>query len=214
MNSWALCCALVAAGLLAGCGSTFAQPGPTSSVTSPVESEGTLPGSSASFDVKAVSNRDARVVRDFVHFALQPTSKRVQRIPLSHAGVMLGIGRELTRPLPLDAASEPSSWVINRRHYEGYEGPFSGLRFIKRHVEGSQQAGGARLSGDLQASAGHHPHCAGPAKPAPDGMTSLRRVSVQPAKGSISDCTSWFTVDLFLNESNEVVAVTLDIFGA
>jgi hypothetical protein len=40
----------------------------------------------------------------------------------------------------------------------------------------------------------------------------MRRVSVQPAAGSIDSCLDWFTVDLFVTRSGEVAAVTLDLW--
>jgi hypothetical protein len=64
----------------------------------------------------------------------------------------------------------------------------------------------------MQVSLGDHPHCASPPVPPPRGMAGARRVSVQPDENSITSCLAWFSVDLFLDEHRNVVAVTLDIW--
>jgi hypothetical protein len=46
----------------------------------------------------------------------------------------------------------------------------------------------------------------------PEGLAYKRRVSLQPAYGSVTSCLSWFTVDLFVDEHRDIVAVTLDLW--
>lgn len=46
----------------------------------------------------------------------------------------------------------------------------------------------------------------------PQPLADLRRVSVQPADGSIESCPQWFTVDLYVDGSGTVQAITLDLY--
>lgn len=48
--------------------------------------------------------------------------------------------------------------------------------------------------------------------PAPDLVSSLRRLTLRPRDETIRSCLDWFTVDLFVGGDGEVVAVTLDLY--
>lgn len=147
-------------------------------------------------------------------FALTPGPRTLRPLPLSAAGVQLGLGEEVLRTLDATAAADASSWRLDtdQRSFRGRTGPFSALSTLTAHVDGAGQDPGLRLSGDLQASVGEHPHCASRPQPTPPGLETLERISLQPARGSVSSCIGWFTVDLFLDDSGEVVAVTTDLW--
>ena len=216
-------CLATASLALTGCGAAdsdgttaTSQPSGTPTHTfEPNPARGAAPQSWSLRVTPAMTDEDAQVMKDFVAFTLDPTKDAAQRVPLSSRGAVLGLGTDLVRELPRESVTDPSSWIINpeQGHYEGIDGPFSALGLIRAHVEGGPKAGGSRLTGDLQASVGPHPHCVSPPRPAPSGLRSLRRLSLQPADGSTSDCLSWFSVDLFLDKSYEIVAITVDQWG-
>lgn len=160
-----------------------------------------------------VPSEDARLVDDFVAFALDPRASTLQPLPLSPQGVRIGLGEDLIKELVPDAATDPASWRINpARAFRGYVGPFSALQTIRGHAQGEGGDSGLRKSGDMTVSVGPHPHCASPPVPAPSGLADARRVSVQPTDDSITSCLAWFSVDFFLDSNRDIVAVTLDLW--
>ena len=50
--------------------------------------------------------------------------------------------------------------------------------------------------------------CASPPGPAPPAVSGLLRRNIQPR--DVSSCLQWFAVDVFVDESGEIRAVTLD----
>ena len=110
---------------------------------------------------------------------------------------------QLMTHVPREQIADPDSWVLEPKVFRAYVPPFSALVTVERHPE---------VRDDVEVSVGPHPHCAAPPQPAPELVAGLRRVSFQPAEASIDSCLMWFTVDLFVNEDGEVVAVTLDIW--
>lgn len=149
------------------------------------------------------SAADSQLVRDFVEFAVDPSSTTAAEVPFSPDGVSLGLGPQLMTHVPRERIADPDSWVLEPKVLRAYVPPFSALVTVERHPE---------VRDDVEVSVGPHPHCAASPQPAPELVAGLRRVSFQPAEASIDSCLMWFTVDLFVNEDGEVVAVTLDIW--
>ncbi|WP_147381275.1 hypothetical protein [Nocardioides immobilis] len=162
---------------------------------------------------KHLSARDARLLDDFIRFALRPMAATASRLPFAER-VRLGLGPVLLGDLPLESVQDPSSWLVNTRsgYLRGVQGPFSATQLISSHVHYDSEGGEPQQSGDLQRSVGEHPHCASPPKPAPRPFEGTLRLSVQPADGSITSCLAWFTVDLYLDDARRIVAVTVDIW--
>lgn len=159
-----------------------------------------------------VTPEEARLVDDFVAFALDPSASTLQGLSLSPEGVRIGLGEDLIKGLAPGEADDPASWRITTdTAFRGYVGPFSALETVRSHVQGRRDSG-LRKSGDITVSAGPHPHCVSPPVPAPSGLRDMSRVSVQPAGDAITSCLAWFSVDFFLDSDGEIVAVTLDLW--
>lgn len=153
---------------------------------------------------------DERLMRDFISFAVDPSSETAARLPMANE-VSLGLSRDIKATLDRSEAPDTSAWVLRAKHFRARTGPFSALELIQRHAEeaGSESVGGRSA---FHVSVGEHPHCASPPVPAPREFEDYRRVSVQPSDSAIDSCLSWLTVDLFLDEQGSVVAVTLDLW--
>ena len=138
-----------------------------------------------------------------MEFALDPSPATAAEVPFAAGGVSIGLGPDLLDQVPVDQLADPDSWVLEPEVFRAYVPPFSALATVGRRPDSAGQS---------QVSVGPHPHCASPPQPHPIEVAELRRVSFQPAEGSIDSCLMWFTVDLFVNGDGEVVAVTLDIW--
>lgn len=154
------------------------------------------------------SDRD--LVRSFVLFAGAPGATTAADIPFARTGVRIGLASRLLAFIPAERLADRASWTIDLQPYfRGYVGPFEVLDPLVAHVGSSP---GRDVLDSLQVSLGAHPHCASPPVPAPPEVSGLRRVSLQPAEGTIDSCLSWFTTDLYVDGRGQVVAVTFDMW--
>ncbi|NEE03403.1 hypothetical protein [Phytoactinopolyspora halotolerans] len=158
-----------------------------------------------------VSDDDVALMEDFVAFMVEPTPRRAQRLPFVSDGVRLGLGDEMSTTVAVDGLADEKSWVVDRETFRAHTGPFSPIRIIREHIAAAVDPP-LRMSNDLQVSVGEHAHCASLPVPPPASVASLRRVSVQPAHGSIGSCVFWFSVDLYLDTSGDIQAVTFDLY--
>lgn len=140
---------------------------------------------------------DEQLIADFLDLADNPSAELLAALPLAPE-VQLGLGQVLHETVAAPALADSTAWSLDVENYAALEGPFSAL----------EVAAGA---GPTKVSAGPHPHCAGPPRPAPPAVTDLRRVSVQPADETIDSCLSWWTVDFFLDDG-VIQAITLDLW--
>lgn len=155
--------------------------------------------------------RDVRLIRNFVAFAVEPSAKTAAALPFAST-VRLGLSRTIKATLVKSDTSEASEWVLEAKYFRAYTGPFSALKLVQRHAREAKSEAVRLSGGAFGVSVGDHPHCASPPVPAPNGMQDHRRVSVQPSERYMDSCLSWFTVDLFLDETGNIAAVTLDIW--
>lgn len=151
------------------------------------------------------------VLDDFVAFAREPSEVNAGRLPFARNGIRTGLGRRLVATVPASGLAQPSAWTIEGE-FGGVMGPFSALDSIARHVGGDGVDPTLRTNGALTLTAGTHDRCASPAADPPAGLRSMRRLSVQPADGSITSCLDWFAVDLYVARSGRIRAVTLDLW--
>jgi hypothetical protein len=133
----------------------------------------------------------------FVAFARNPSDTTAAAVSWAEE-VALHLGNQ-----PAQATFAPGNatgpvWSLDAVAYRAQVGPFDARELI------------AQTTFPLAFSAGPHPHCASPPVPAPDGLTDLRRLSIQPT--GMSTCLEWFTVDLFVNNEGRVEAVSLDLW--
>lgn len=148
---------------------------------------------------------DTDLLDDFVAFAVDPTAETVSALPFA-AQVHLGLGPVVVATQPRDTLRSRSSWNVDLEAFRGYVGPFNALELIADH------AGESGSLDRFEISNGDHPHCAGPPVAAPGELADQRRLSLQPAEELIDGCLEWFTVDLFLDETDVITGVTLDLW--
>lgn len=191
---------------------TPSAPTPPSAGTARASPSGPPPGrGGAAKPGPVATERDVRLMRSFVSFAVRPTSISAAGLPLAEE-IALGLGPGIEAILDRTDAPDRSAWALTGPLFRAHTGPFHALATIQRHAE---EAGSRSLGvrgGPFAVSVGDHGHCAGPPTPAPPGFENDRRVSVQPSRSSIDSCLSWFTVDLFLDGNGTIRAVTLDVW--
>ena len=135
----------------------------------------------------------------FVEFARTPSTDSFAALPMASV-VSLGLGADIDLPsVPAQSLVNPANWIIDRTTFRAYEGPFSALDLLSRVSVFNS------LTDD-------HPHCASPPVPAPDGFEDHGRIAIQPARTTIDSCLQWFTIDLFVDDSGQVEAITLDLW--
>lgn len=204
--------------LLAACGSSSPEartssgtdkPAPTTSAS---RSSTGSPSGSAKGPAQRPNTSDRRLMASFIDFALAPSNETATKVPFEVGGVWLGLGDELIARVAAEDLAVPDAWMLQRESFRAYVGPFSALPMIDSHVTGTGNDSVLRRNGKLTVSVGEHAHCASPPVPAPKQVIALRRVSVQPSQDSITSCIGWFTVDLFVNPTGRIQAVTLDIW--
>ncbi len=114
---------------------------------------------------------------------------------LSPGGVVLALGDQhaVTRS-PAELA-DPAQWVIDAEGFRGRVGGFSALEALSSVQEPTW-------------SAGAHNHCASPPAPILPELRDARQLSIQPT--GTTSCIEWFTVDLFLDSTGEVIGIVFD----
>lgn len=141
---------------------------------------------------------DLPLVDAFVEFSKNPSAEAFSNLPLAE-NVSLGLGPEIVRSVNGESLQDPQSWMIDVAEFRAYAGPFSPLDLLS-------------TLDDYTVQVGEHSHCAGPPQPPPNGLDDHKRVSVQPSDGSIDSCLDWMTVDLFVGQSGQVEAITMDLW--
>jgi hypothetical protein len=131
-----------------------------------------------------------------LRFARAPSATTLAAVPLAER-VSLGLGAQLLVERSRAELARPDAWILQLEGFRAHVGPFSALERLARATT-------------TEVVAGPHPHCASPPMPPPQEVAGSRQVSIQPT--GIDTCLLWFTVDLFLDPSGEIVAVTLDLW--
>lgn len=148
----------------------------------------------------AASNRtEAEQLADtFVEFAARPSDSSFAALPIADR-VALGLGAEVLKSVAGKELRNSSTWTLEMEYFRAYTGPFSAFTALSR-------------TGAYEVTVGPHHHCASPPMPAPDGFEGLTRISIQPASDTIDSCLQWSTVDLFVDQQGDVVAITFDVW--
>lgn len=189
--------------LAAGCGSTPTASGPVPSAPT------TAPTTAPTSPPAGPSADDRDLARALVALASSPGPETLAAAHFAPE-VALGLGRRLEVVQPRDGLTRTSGWSIDAASFRAYAGPFNALELLAAQAA-DPPLGTARGVAAFAVTVGPHPHCAGPPVPAPRGLEHLRRVSLQPATGTIDGCLEWFSVDLFV-DADGIVAVTLDLW--
>ena len=144
----------------------------------------------------ALTGPDWALVRDLNTFARDRSAESFALLRFGD-DVGIGLGERIVVTRPAAELSAPSAWEIAPIvPFRARVGPFSALDLLKADL--------------TTITIGPHPHCASAPVPAPAGLATHRRVSVQPA--GMDTCVLWWTVDLFVNSSGRVDAVTIDFW--
>ena len=142
--------------------------------------------------------REEALVDLFVAFADHPSRETFEALPLADL-VGIGLGPTLVKAVEAEALRDPSAWDTEVEEFRAGSGDFSPLSAL------------ARLD-DYRVTVGPHPHCVSPPMAPPVGYEDMTRISVQPVLGINDSCLMWFTVDFFVNDAGEVVAITYDLY--
>lgn len=192
--------------LVAGCGTTPTTSAPEPSA--PSTDQSTPPSASPSAP-PGPSEDDRDLAGALVALATTPDPETLAAVRFAPE-VALGLGRRLETARPRDRLARSAGWSIDARSFRAHAGPFNALELVAAQAT-DPPLGPARGLAAFAVTIGTHPRCAGPPVPAPRGLEDLRRVSLQPATGTIDGCLEWFTVDLFVDHDG-IVAVTLDLW--
>ncbi len=112
--------------------------------------------------------------------------------------VVLGLNVVEQRNLARQDLSNRSNWNSDIQDFDGAGGPFNVLDVLAR-------------SDFVEITTGEINHCAGPPLEWPAVLDGLRQVNIQPIGGD--SCLQWFGVSIFLDATDEIAAVVLDLFG-
>ena len=137
------------------------------------------------------------VLNGLVAFADRPSDETWASVPFADR-VQLGLGERLRKTRSAQALRDPGAWMLDAGHFRGGVGPFSSLEVL------------ASNEGSLEYREGRYTRCASPPRPPPRLVSGLRRLSIQPNEPE--SCLRWFAVDVFVDESGDIRAITLDLW--
>lgn len=156
-----------------------------------------LPTSTPSADpTRSPDPAEQAAAEALLRFARAPSAATLAAVPFAER-ISLGLGTQLLSERSRPELARPDAWILHMEGFRAHVGPFSALERLARATT-------------TEVVAGPHPHCASPPMPAPQDVAGSRQVSIQPT--GIDTCLLWFTVDLFLDPSGQIVAVTLDLW--
>ncbi len=133
-------------------------------------------------------------------FAVNPTPANLSKVPLSDS-VVLTAGPDIAKTVATDELMDPAAWALEAEEFRGGTGPVSVLAALRGLHE--WEAG-------FEVTIGPHSHCASPSQPRAAGLGGLTQVSIQSV--ATESCLQWWVVDLFVDESDEIVGITYDLW--
>lgn len=135
-------------------------------------------------------------VRDrLLAFAREPSDETWESLLFADR-VRLGLGERLLETRTAQELRDPAAWKLDVDLFRGGVGPFSALDVLAAH------------KGPLEYREGSYRRCASPSRSPRPPVSRLRRLSIQPREPA--SCLQWFAVDVFIDESGDIRAVTLD----
>ena len=156
-------------------------------------------------------DRDQVLLDDFVAFATDPSDETWASVPFADR-VQLGLGERLLETHTAHELRDPVAWFLDVDHFRGRvgrPGMFSSLAVLRPMIVFQTTDPPVRVNG-LEYGEGSHRRCASPPRPPPRAVLGLRRLSIQPQEPA--SCLRWFAVDVFVDESGDIRAVTLDLW--
>jgi hypothetical protein len=137
------------------------------------------------------------VLRGLVAFAREPSGETWASVPFADR-VQLGLGDRLLKTRSAQELRDPVAWMLDVDLFRGRGGPLSSIEVL------------ASNQGSLEFREGSYRRCVSPSGPPPRPVSGLRRLSIQPRRPM--SCLQWFAVDVFVDESGDIRAVTLDLW--
>lgn len=160
-----------------------------------------------------VTAADLALVRRFAQFAVRPEASYRDAVGFAAGGPEIGLGPVLHRT-PLSGLATASAWTFPADGFAGTSGEINVLDILREHLMDTlvmKLTEPSWASNDLLASSGDHPRCVGPPLAAPARFAHLRHLSIEPDPDTIGSCLEWFAIDLYLDRSGHVEAVSLDL---
>ena len=142
------------------------------------------------------TEQEAAFIAALEAFATAPGTANFAAVPFADE-VALGLGPDLIRSTDPRDLADPAAWVMDVDLFRARAGTASALDLL------AEERPRRVVTGD-------HLHCASPPVAAPIGLEGLTRISTQPTDAT--SCLEWFSVDVFVNEAGEIVAITLDLY--
>lgn len=144
---------------------------------------------------KPLSGSDAPLARKLHAFAAAPDAETFGAVPFGDQ-VAIGLGGDVVKTLTASQLADPSAWVIHRESYGGISGPFNALDLLRRDPE---------LWSITEEKQQGCPWARTAALP---GYEQDRRLTIEPS--NITSCLEWFAVDVYVDESGSIVAISLN----
>lgn len=138
-----------------------------------------------------------KAANELVAFARDPGQERFDAIPFAGDEVILGLGGEVIKTVPTADLVDPAQWRLHVEEFEGWAGPFSALETLSEP--------------QVETSVGAHKQCVSPPTQAPDGLSGLTQVAIQPS--GTDSCIDWFAVDVYTDDRGRIVGLRLDLFA-
>ena len=150
-------------------------------------------GSTVSLMVATASDENRSVVNLFHRFANNPTGGGPFDTPIS-----LGLGGRLVKTITTEESYDEDAWVIDVTDYAERDGTVSALELLRQS------------DGNFRVVTGEHRGCPGPGAKAPlDLSGGGRLLSIQPRQ--FDSCIDWWSVDLYVNDVQQVVGVDVHL---
>lgn len=155
-----------------------------------------------------VEPRDQDLVRRFARFALEPEPAG---LTMFTDEVRIGLGQDL-RPTRATDLDDPRTWTFDLDGYRGYAGPANLLDTLREQLLVASSNLWRENTPDLVVTVGDYARCAGPPGPVPPGLGGYRHVAIQPHSDMYDSCLQWFALDLYLDDTGRIAAVSLDLW--
>ncbi len=142
-----------------------------------------------------LSGPEAPLARKLHAFADAPNAETLGAVPFGDQ-VAIGLGGDVVKTLTASQLVDPSAWIIHRKSYGVYSGPFNALDQLRRDPELWSITEGRQQS------------CPWAAAALP-GYEHDRRLTIKPS--DITSCIEWWAVDVYIGQDGMIDAINLNL---